>query len=62
MAGLHCRRRLTRIARQGMRVDFTGKGRLRTLSSVFKSRKFDQFPEENATERPRWVYDTLPLW
>lgn len=41
MAGLHCRRRLTRIARQGMRVDiFTGKGRLRTLSSVVESRKF----------------------
>ena len=40
MAVLHYRREQTRFAHKGMRVDFTGKGRLRTLSSVVESRKF----------------------
>lgn len=28
---------------------------------VFKSRKFDFTPQETATQRPRWVYDTYSL-
>ena len=58
MAGLHCRRRLTRITRKGMRVDFTGK---RTFTDVIFYIRISQIhcARRYATERPRWVYDTL---
>ena len=40
MAVINYRREQTRFAHKGMRVDFTGKGRLRTLTSAAESRKF----------------------
>ena len=52
----------TRIAQKGERViTYWKKGRLRTLSSVSKSRKFAHHLEDTQQGRPLWVYCTLSV-
>ena len=53
MVGLHCRRKQTRVARKGMRVMFTEKGRSQTLSSTSRLRNSDYTEKITAMKRPR---------
>ena len=54
---LYCRKK-TQVARKGIRVIFIGK---RTFTDVIFCRRISQIQctRRYATERPRWVYDTL---